>query len=50
MKAVNAIENGLFKQDIIEYDIQETFLDENENKKTRVFFLMKMKDQEKIQQ
>ena len=37
MKAVSAIENGLFKQDIIEYDIQETFLDENENKKTRVF-------------
>ena len=35
MKAVNAIEKGLFKEDIISYDITETYLDENENKQIR---------------
>tara|TARA_B100001057_G_scaffold470075_1_gene531066 strand:+ start:26240 stop:27418 length:1179 start_codon:yes stop_codon:yes gene_type:complete len=32
MKAINAIENGLFKKDIIPYDLTEIFLDENEQK------------------
>jgi len=35
MKAVNAIESGFFDKDIISYDVNETYLDENENKKTR---------------
>jgi len=35
MKAINAIEKGLFKEDIISYDITETYLDENENKQIR---------------
>ncbi len=35
MKAVNAIEKGLFKEDIISYDITETYLDKNENKQMR---------------
>tara|TARA_B100000579_G_C22824490_1_gene852383 strand:+ start:608 stop:1786 length:1179 start_codon:yes stop_codon:yes gene_type:complete len=35
MKAVNAIEKGLFKEDIISYDITETYLDKNENKQIR---------------
>jgi acetyl-CoA acyltransferase len=41
MKAVNAIESGLFDQDIISYDVNETYLDENENKKTRTFSVNK---------
>ena len=41
MKAVNAIESGLFDQDIISYDVNETYLDENENKKTRTFTVNK---------
>ncbi len=35
MKAVNAIEKGLFKEDIISYDITETYLDQHENKQIR---------------
>ena len=35
MKAINAIENGLFKKDIIPYDLTEIFLDENEQKKKK---------------
>ena len=35
MKAVNAIEKGLFKEGIISYDITETYLDKNENKQIR---------------
>ena len=41
MKAVNAIESGLFDQDIISYEFDETYLDENENKKTRTFTVNK---------
>ena len=41
MKAVNAIESGLFDQDIISYEVNETYLDENENKKTRTFTVNK---------
>ena len=41
MKAVNAIESGLFDQDIISYDVNETYLDENENKITRTFSVNK---------
>ncbi len=37
MKAVNAIEEGLFKNDIIPYDVTETYLDENEKKQERVY-------------
>ena len=37
MKAVNAIEKGLFKEDIISYDVTETYLDENEKIKERIF-------------
>ena len=35
MKAINAIESGLFDQDIISYEFNETYLDQDENKKTR---------------
>ncbi len=35
MKAINAIENGLFKKDIIPYDLTEFFLDENEQKQKK---------------
>ena len=35
MKAINAIENGLFKKDIIPYDLTEIFLDENEQKQKK---------------
>ena len=37
MKAVSAIENGLFKEDIIPYEVREVFLDKNEEKKERVY-------------
>jgi len=37
MKAVNAIEKGLFKEDIIPYDVTETYLDKNEKIKERIF-------------
>jgi len=37
MKAVNAISNGLFKNDIIPYKVIETSLDEKENKITKHF-------------
>ena len=35
MKAINAIENGLFKKDIIPYDLTEVFLDGNEQKQKK---------------
>ena len=35
MKAINAIENGLFKKDIIPYDLTDIFLDENEQKQKK---------------
>ena len=35
MKAINAIENDLFKKDIIPYDLTEIFLDENEQKQKK---------------
>tara|TARA_S200000501_G_scaffold376092_1_gene429927 strand:+ start:555 stop:1733 length:1179 start_codon:yes stop_codon:yes gene_type:complete len=41
MKAVNAIEKGLFKEDIISYDLTETYLDENENMQTRTLSIEK---------
>ncbi len=41
MKAINAIEKGLFDKDIISYDVNETYLDENENKITRTFSVNK---------
>jgi len=34
-KAVNAIKNGLFKEDIVPIHVLETYLDEKEKKKTR---------------
>ncbi len=37
MKALNAIKNGLFKDDIVPITVKETYLDENEKKKTREF-------------
>ncbi len=36
-KAVKAIENGLFKQDIVPVTVTETYLDEQEEKKTRTY-------------
>ncbi|MEO8150372.1 MAG: acetyl-CoA C-acyltransferase [Bacteroidia bacterium] len=35
MKAVNAISNGLFKDDIVPYTIKENYLDSNEKRKVR---------------
>lgn len=35
MKAVNAIEKGLFKEGIVPFPIHETYLDEKEKRKTR---------------
>ena len=37
MKAIKAIENGLFKDDIIPYDVTETYLDSSEKKTTRTY-------------
>ncbi|MFL5728283.1 MAG: acetyl-CoA C-acyltransferase [Cytophagaceae bacterium] len=37
MKALNAIKNGLFKSDIVPVKVKETYLDENEKKKTKEF-------------
>ena len=37
MKAIKAIENGLFKDDIIPYDVTETYLDSAEKKITRTY-------------
>lgn len=37
MKALNAIKNGLFKDDIVPITVKETYLDENEKKKTREY-------------
>ena len=34
-KSINAIENGLFKKDIIPYDLTDIFLDENEQKQKK---------------
>ncbi|MBX9852585.1 MAG: acetyl-CoA C-acyltransferase [Cytophagaceae bacterium] len=36
-RAINAIKNGLFKDEIVPIKVQETYLDENEKKKTREF-------------
>lgn len=38
-KAVNAIKNGLFKEDIVPIKVTETYLDEGEKKKTREFIV-----------
>ena len=35
LKAVNAIKNGLFKDDIVPIHVKETYLDESEKKKTK---------------
>ncbi|HEY8402888.1 MAG TPA: acetyl-CoA C-acyltransferase [Cytophagaceae bacterium] len=37
LKAINAIKNGLFKDDIVPFKVTETYLDENEKKKTREY-------------
>ena len=37
MKAIKAIENGIFKDDIIPYDVTETYLDSSEKKITRTY-------------
>jgi acetyl-CoA acyltransferase len=37
MKAINAIKTGLFKNDIVPIKIKETYLDENEKKKTKEY-------------
>jgi acetyl-CoA acyltransferase len=39
MKAINAIKNGLFKDGIVPVKIKETYLDENEKKKTREYIV-----------
>jgi len=36
-KAINAIKNGLFKDDIVPIKVTETYLDENEKKKTKEY-------------
>lgn len=38
-KAINAIKNGLFKDDIVPFTVEETYLDENEKKKTRTYMV-----------
>ena len=37
MKAIKAIENGIFKDDIIPYNVTETFLDSSERKQSRTY-------------
>lgn len=37
MKAINAIKNGLFKDDIVPVTVKEVYLDANEKKKTREY-------------
>ena len=37
MKAIKAIDNGIFKDDIIPYNVTETFLDSSERKTTRTY-------------
>jgi acetyl-CoA acyltransferase len=37
MKAINAIKSGLFKDDIVPVKVKETYLDENEKKKTKEY-------------
>jgi len=39
MKAVKAIQNGLFKDDIVPLKVVETYLDDHEKKKTREHFI-----------
>jgi acetyl-CoA acyltransferase len=39
MKAINAIKTGLFKDDIVPIKIKETYLDENEKKKTKEYIV-----------
>jgi acetyl-CoA acyltransferase len=36
-RAINAIKNGLFKDEIVPIKVQETYLDENEKKKTKEY-------------
>lgn len=37
MKAIKALENGTFKEDIVPVEVEEIFLDKNEKKQTRSF-------------
>jgi acetyl-CoA acyltransferase len=37
MKAINAVKTGLFKEDIVPVKVKETYLDENEKKKTKEY-------------
>jgi acetyl-CoA acyltransferase len=39
LKAIAAIKEGKFKQEIVPYTVRETYLDENEKKKTRDFIV-----------
>jgi acetyl-CoA acyltransferase len=39
MKAINAIKTGLFKDDIVPVKVKETYLDENEKKKTKEYIV-----------
>ncbi len=39
MKAVKAIQNGFFKDDIVPFKVVETYLDSNEKKKTRGYLV-----------
>jgi acetyl-CoA acyltransferase len=39
MKAVKAIQNGFFKDDIVPFKVVETYLDSNEKKKTRDYLV-----------
>jgi len=39
MKAVNAVKNGLFKNDITPYKVTETYLDASEKKKTKEYLV-----------
>ena len=50
MKAIKAIDNGIFKDDIIPYNVTETFLDSSERKTTRHMFLIQTKVLERTQQ
>jgi acetyl-CoA acyltransferase len=39
MKAINAIKNGLFKDDIVPVKVTEVYLDENEKRKTKEYIV-----------
>jgi acetyl-CoA acyltransferase len=39
IKAVNALKNGLFKDEIVPFKVAETFLDANEKKKTKEYII-----------